>query len=194
MTVQGADAANGIWARPGGSVTLTGQSVININAPQNPTFYNLVTANLVTPNGPVGSIFGVTSGTPISGLLSSAGSITSVNTIINVTSATGVGAFAGSNSAVLSTIDLTNNTITTTGANSFGIEAISNSQIVGRNSQVTTSGGAPALFISTFNGLGTIDLTDTTVRATGANTVAVGLSSLNLSPNITNVLRLSAAA
>ncbi len=56
LTVQGADAANGIWARPGGSVTLTGQSVININAVQNPTFYTLQTATLVTPNGPVGSI------------------------------------------------------------------------------------------------------------------------------------------
>lgn len=189
LTVQGANAAAGAWARPGSSITLTGQSLISINAPANPTYYTLATAYLATVSGQVSSIFNVTSSTPIGGLISQAGVITSTGTTVNVTSAGGVGAYAGMADSGLSLIDLTDNTIVTSGANSFGIEANSNGQITGRDSRVTTSGGGAALFVSTFNGPGSIDLTNSTVLATGANTS--GLYSLNLTPDLVNIVRLS---
>lgn len=186
LTVQGANAAAGAWARPGGNITLTGRSVININAAQNPTSYTLLTPNLVTPAGNVSSAFGVTSAIPISGLLAQgAGAvITSIGTTINVSSGNfAAGVDAGSGGLV----DMTDNTITTTGADSFGVRVDSNGRVVGRDSSVTTSGGGAALFIN--GGPGSIDLTNTTVDATGAGTV--GLSSLNLTAATTNTVNLT---
>jgi outer membrane autotransporter protein len=174
LTVTGANAAAGAWALPNSVVTLTGASTININSEQSQTFYTLQTANLVTPNGPVGSSFSVTSAIPISGLFAPGGTINSTGTTINV--ATGNGA-AGADVGFNGLINMDRNTITTTGANSFGIR-VDNGTVVGVDSSVTTSGGGAAMF---FNfGPGLIDLTNSTVLATGANTV--GLSSLNLTP------------
>ena len=186
LTVQGPNSAAGAWARPSGNITLTGRSVININAEQNPTSYTLLTPNLVTVAGNVSSAFGVTSAIPISGLLAQgAGAvITSIGTTINVSSGNfAAGVDAGSGGLV----DMTDNTITTTGTNSFGVRVDSNGQVVGRDSSVTTSGGGAALFIN--GGPGSIDLTNTTVNATGADTV--GLSSLNLTSATTNTVNLT---
>lgn len=188
VTIQGQDAAAGVWARPGTVATITGNSAITINAAANPTSYTLQTANLITTSGQVGSAFAVGGGLPISGLLSNNATINSTGTTITVNSDNGVGAFAGFATG-LSRINLTNNVITTTGTNSFGIEANSNSQIIGSDSQVTTSGGGAALFVSTFNGPGSIDLTNSTVLAEGIATT--GLSSLNLSSALTNTVRLA---
>lgn len=188
VTIQGQNAAAGVWARPGTVATISGNSVININAATNPTFFTLSTPNLITTSGQVGSIFAVTSGLPIGGLISNAATINSIGTTITVTSNDGVGAFAGIGTG-LSRINLTNNAITTTGTNSFGIEATSDAEIVGTDSQVTTSGGGAALFVSTFNGPGSIDLTDSTVLAQGTDTT--GLFSLNLSSALTNNVRLA---
>lgn len=186
LTVQGTNAAAGAWARPGGNITLTGRSLININAEQNPTSYTLLTPNLVTVAGNVSSAFGVTGAIPISGLLAQgAGAvITSIGTTINVSSANfAAGVDAGSGGLV----DMTDNTVTTTGTSSFGVRVDSNGRVVGRDSSVTTSGGGAALFIN--GGPGSIDLTNTAVDATGAGTV--GLSSLNLTSATTNSVNLT---
>jgi outer membrane autotransporter protein len=172
LTVTGSNAAAGVWAAPNSVVTLTGTNTININSEQNRTFYTLQTANLVTPNGPVGSSFSATSAIPISGLYAPGGTINSTGTTINVT--TGNGA-AGADVGFSGLINMDSNTIVTTGASSFGVR-VDSGTVIGRDSSVTTSGGGAALF---FNfGPGLIDLTNSTVLATGANTVA--LSSLNL--------------
>lgn len=71
------------------------------------TFYTLATANLVTADPSVGSIFSVTGGSPIAGLFALGGRINSTGTTINVTSGNGVtGAEAGNGGVV----DMTNNT------------------------------------------------------------------------------------
>jgi type V secretory pathway adhesin AidA len=183
LTVQGAGAGAGAWARLGSTINLSGDSLININADANPTYYTLQTAYLITGNGAIGSIFGVTFGLPIGGLLSNGGTINSTGTTINVTSINGVGAYAAFNSAE-SFINMSNNTIHTTGDSSFGIEAGENGRITGSNTTVTSSGGGAALFVLAFDsGYGSIALTDSNVQAQGAYTA--GLASLNLSSAFT---------
>ena len=179
LTVTGTNAAAGVWAAANSSVTLTGTNVININSAQNQTFYTLQTANLITPNGPVGSIFSVTSAIPISGLYAAGGTINSTGTTINVTSGNGA---AGADVGFGGLINMDNNAITTTGASSFGIR-VDNGTVVGRNSTVTTSGGGAAMFFNV--GPGLIDLTNTPVLATGAGTD--GLVGLNLSTGMNTV-------
>lgn len=183
LTVTGVNAAAGVWARPNSSITVSGNSVINIAAPSNPTYYTLLTANLVTSAGPVGSIFGVTGAIPAAGLKSDAGLITSIGTTVNLTGGNGA---AGVNTTAGGVVDMTSNTISATGSNSFGVR-VDSGQVIGRDSSVTTSGGGAALF---FNfGPGVIDLTNTAVLATGSGTT--GLASLNGTANATNVVRLS---
>ena len=145
LTVQGANAAAGAWARTGTSITVSGQSVLNINTATSPNSYFLTTANLVTADGVVGSAFGVVAAIPAAGLLAQGGSITSIGTAINVTA----GNFsAGADAGLGGTVDMTNNTIVTTGTNSLGIRVDSDGRVTGRNSSVTTSGGGAALFIN----------------------------------------------
>jgi len=183
LTVTGANAAAGVWAQPNSTVTLTGTNVININAAQNQTFYTLQTANLVTPNGAVGSIFSVTGAIPISGLYAPGGTINSTGTTINVTSGNGA---AGADVGFNGLINMDRNIITTTGASSFGIR-VDSGTVIGRDSRVTTSGGGAALF---FNfGPGLIDLTNSPVLGTGADTA--GLASLNLTASGLDTVRMS---
>ncbi|MDM0031767.1 autotransporter outer membrane beta-barrel domain-containing protein [Variovorax sp. J22P271] len=189
LTVQGANAAAGAWARPGSRIALSGRSLLRIDATTNPTYYTLNTAYLVTVDGPVRSIFGVTSGLPIGGLLANAGAITSTGTTVEVSPARGVGAFAGSASATPSTIDLIDNTISTTGSISIGLQADSNGAITARDSRVTTTGGGAALLAAAFNGPSSIALTNTAVLAQGAGTV--GLYSDNDTPALVNNVSLS---
>jgi outer membrane autotransporter protein len=183
LTVTGANAAAGVWAQPNSTVTLTGASVININSAQNETYYTLATAFLVTPNGSVGSIFSVTGGSPISGLYAPGGTINSTGTTINVSSGSGA---AGADVGFGGLINMVSNTITTTGPGSFGIR-VDSGTVIGANSSITTSGGGAALFFNA--GPGLIDLTDTAVLGTGANTT--GLTALNLSASGMNILRMS---
>lgn len=185
VTVTGSNAAAGAWARANSSITITGDSVITVDATQNPTAYMLQTANLVTAAGPVSSSFSVVSAIPVSGLLAQGANarITSTGTTIRVTSedfAAGIAAGLGG------TIDMTDNTITT-GANSFGVRVDSFGTVIGRDSSITTSGGAAALFFN--GGPGSIDLANTEVLATGAGTR--GLASLNLTTNAINTLRIA---
>lgn len=185
LTVTGANAAAGVWARPNSSITISGNSVINIAAPSNPTYYTLATSNLVSSAGPIASIFSVTSAIPAAGLKSDGpnSSITSIGTTVNLTGGNGA---AGVNTSFGGVVDMTNNTITATGSNSFGVR-VDSGQVIGRDSSVTTSGGGAALF---FNfGPGVIDLTNTTVLATGPGTT--GLASLNGTAGATNIVRLS---
>ncbi|SEB92261.1 outer membrane autotransporter barrel domain-containing protein [Beijerinckia sp. 28-YEA-48] len=186
LTVTGPNTAAGAWARASSNITLTGRSVINVNSEQNPTFYTLQTPYLVTPAGNVGSIFSVTSAIPVSGLLAQgAGAvITSIGTTINVTSGNGA---AGADAGIGGLVDMTDNTITTTGPNSFGVRVDSDGRVVGRDSQIATSGGGAALFIN--GGPGSIDLTNTAALATGTDTA--GLVSLNLSAVATNTVNLT---
>lgn len=187
VTVQGVGAGAGAWAQANSTINLTGNSVINVNSNANPTFYTLATPYLATANGQIGSIFNVTSGLPIGGLLSKGGTINSTGTIVNVSSNNGVGAYAASTTT--SIINMINNTINTTGNSSFGIEAGENGRIAGVNTNVTTTGGGAALFLFAFNGYGSINLANSTIHALGPNTT--GLASLNLSSNLTNVATLN---
>lgn len=187
--VTGPGAAAGAWARAGSTITLTGASNLAIQSLFNPTYYTLQTANLVTVNGPTGSIFGVTSGTPNAGLKTDGGRIVSTGTTIDVTSPGGYGAWTSINSGGPGTIDLTANTITTSGANSSALFAGSNGIITGRSSNLTTHGGASALQVFTFTGPGSIDLTDSVVVATGADTP--GLYSANYTAATVNRIDLS---
>lgn len=184
LTVTGSNAAAGAWAEANSTVTLTGAGTININSAQNQTFYTLQTANLVTPNGPVGSSFGVTGGAPIAGLFAFGGVINSTGTTINVTSGNGAAGVEAANGGI---VNLTNNNITTTGPTSFGVRVDGNGQVFGLNSNVTTSGGGAALFINSAPGL--IDLTNSTVLATGPGTA--GLATLNFSVAGMNTVNLS---
>jgi hypothetical protein len=204
LTVTGAGAGAGVVAGSvgstggSGSVTLTGQSVLNINAVQNWAF-QLITpgTSMVSTSGSIGPSYLGAAGSPNGGLIAFAGSIVSDGTTINVTSPFGVGAFAGLVSPLPSTIDLTTNTITTSGMGSIGLEASSNGEITGRDSSVTTSGGNAALFALSVPSAGgvqphtttLIDLTNTNVQAIGPNTV--GLASLNTTASLTNVVNLS---
>lgn len=189
VMVQGVGAGAGAWARRGSTINIFGNSVININANANPTFYTLNTPYLATQVGPIGSIFGVTGGLPIGGLLSNGGVINSVGTTINVSSNNGVGAYAAFNSAI-SIVNMINNTIHTNGSSSFGIEAGENGRITGTNTDVTSSGGGAALFVTAFNsGYGSISLIDSDVRALGVNTT--GLASLNFSDSFSTQVQLS---
>ena len=184
LTVQGGNAAAGAWAPTGTSITVSGQSVLNINTATSPNSYFLTTANLVTADGVVGSAFGVVAAIPAAGLLAQGGSITSIGTAINVTA----GNFsAGADAGLGGTVDMTNNTIVTTGTNSLGIRVDFGRSSDRPDSSVTTSGGGAALFIN--GGFGLIVSTNTPVLATGADTV--GLTSLNLRPATTNVVTLT---
>ena len=184
LTVTGPNAAAGAWATSGSTVTISGNSTININAAQNQTFYTLQTANLITADASVGAIFGATGASPIAGLFAFGGTINSAGTTINVTSGNGATGAEAANGGI---VNMTNNTITTTGTNSFGIRVDGNGQVFGRDSTVTTSGGGAALFINSAPGL--IDLTNSTVLATGANTT--GLATLNFSAAGMNTVNLS---
>ncbi len=185
--VTGVGAGAGAWSRPGTTITLTGSSNINIAATTNPTFYTLQTAYLATVDGPVGSVFGVTSGLPIAGLKSQ-GSIFSTGTTVNVSSPNGRGGYAEINTGT-ALLDITNNTITTTGANGVGLFAGDNGRIVGRDSRITTNGGAAALELFNFTSPASIDLTNTTVSAAGASTL--GLYSGNRTAGLVNQVALT---
>ena len=172
LTVQGADSAAGVWARPGTEVTLGGNSVIDINGAGNPVYYTLSTATLVTPSGSVGSSFSVTGGLPAGGLLSNTARIASTGTTITIASENAVGAYAGATTAGnTGRIDLADNTISVTGLNAFGLEANSGGVITADDSSITQTGrGGAALYITTYNGSGSITLTGTTVATTQDNT------------------------
>lgn len=185
--VTGPGAGAGAWARPGGTITLTGSGNINIASSVNPTFYTLATATLATVNGPVGSIFNVTSGLPIAGLKSQ-GAIFSTGTTVTVSSIGGRGGYAEINTGT-ATLDITNNTITTTGANSAGLYAGDNGVITGRDSSISTSGGTAALMLSNFTSPASIGLTSSQVTATGARTV--GLYSANRTTSLVNTAALT---
>ncbi|MDI9237942.1 autotransporter outer membrane beta-barrel domain-containing protein [Lysobacter sp. LF1] len=187
--VAGPGAAIGVWARAGSTVTLTGASSIDIQSAFNGSYYTLTSANLATVNGPVGSTFSVTGATPNAGLRTDGGRIVSTGTIINVSSANSYGAWTSINTGGPGTIDLTNNTITTTGANDSALFAGSNGTITGRDSRLTTNNGAAAMQVYTFTGPGSIDLTNTVVTATGADTV--GLYSANFMSSGINRVDLS---
>ena len=179
LTVTGPGAGAGvvagsIGAADGtGSVTLTGHSVLNINAATNPAFQLVVPGtSFVSTSGSIGPSYSGAAFTPIGGLVAFAGSISSTGTTINVTSRFGVGAFAGLVSPLDSTIGMADNTITTSGAYSIGVEASTNGVITGRDPSVTTSGGNAALAAASFptvlgvqpHTASSIDLTNTMLR------------------------------
>lgn len=180
--VTGPGAGVGVWSTAGTTITLTGNSNIDIQSANNAGYYRLVSNNLATVNGPVGAIFGVTAGLPNAGLKSQ-GSIFSTGTTVTVSAANAYGGYAEINTGT-ATLDLTNNTITTTGTGTAGLFAGSNGVITGRDSRVSTTGGGSALRVATFNGPGSIDLTNSTVTATGALTK--GIYSLNYTPGLVN--------
>ena len=183
VTVTGQNAAAGALAHTGSTININNSS-IDINAAQNQIFYTLSSFNLVTNLGSMGSIFTVTSISPISGLFTTGGTINSTGTQINVTSNNNaVGVFSGNGG----TVNLTNNTITTSGANSFGIRVDNGGKIIGNNSSITTSGGATALLFSIAGG--NIELTDCNVLASGTGTT--GLDASNLSASSLNTLTIS---
>ncbi|RDY65888.1 autotransporter outer membrane beta-barrel domain-containing protein [Lysobacter soli] len=208
LTVQGPGLGAGVWALSGSqgaggntsadaTVRITGNSRIALgdvyvsnNETHNPAYRILSPSspNLVNANPSLGPSFQAFAASQIAALRASTGNgggtadaqalIVSNGTTITVPTITGVGAYAGQNGAGDSRIELTNNTITTTGTNSRGLMVISNGTIDATGTTVNTSGGSAALRLETFTAPGVINLTNSTVRATGANTR--GISSTGL--------------
>jgi outer membrane autotransporter protein len=187
LTIQGANAAAGVIANAGSNVTLTGQGLINIVSEQNPTYYTLSGANLITPAGNVNGAFSVTGLSPRVGLYSNGANINSTGTTISVSSENGLGVLASA--ATTSTVNLVNNVITTTGSASYGLKAGSNGIINDQGSTVTSSGGGAAAFIESFTTAGRINLIGSTLQGTVANTY--GLISTNRTPNAVNSFSIS---
>lgn len=197
VSIGGTGAGGGAWARPGSQITLTGNSVIDIQAATNPVFYTLTSGRLASANSSLGSTFSVTGGLPVFGLKADDGTILSTGSTISVAAADGVGAFAGLTGGTASLIDLQQTRITTTGANSFGLEAYSNGSITGNGSSVTTTGGGAAAFLYSYdnppssvsNSPASIALSNSVLSATGAGTT--GIFSRNWSASKTATLALS---
>jgi len=217
LHVQGAGVGAGVWALSGSqgtggntssdaTVTLTGNSVISLGdvyvsntETHNPSYRILTSATLANASASLGPSFTATSSSLLAALRASTGigggtadaqaRIVSTGTVITVPTATGVGAYAGQNGAGASSIELNNNTITTTGSQSRGLMVVSNGTIDANATTVNTSGGSAALRLESFTAPGTINLRDSTVRATGASTR--GISSTALGSANTNVVTMS---
>lgn len=143
LTVGGAGAAVGVWVLAGSSATITGSSVININAASNAQFYRLSTASLVT--NPIFS--GITATSYRTGLLNQAGTISSTGTTINASSAGSYGAYTGANGNVISSTTMASNTVNATGAGGWGLMAYTNGRYTVSDSSVTSSNGYGALYL-----------------------------------------------
>jgi len=217
LRVQGVGVGAGVWALSGSqgaggntsndaTVTLTGNSVISLGdvyvgstETHNPSYRILTSATLANASASLGPSFTATSSSLLAALRASTGigggtadaqaRIVSTGTTITVPTQTGVGAYAGQNGAGASSIELNNNTITTTGSQSRGLMVVSNGTIDANDTTVNTSGGSAALRLETFTAPGTINLRNSTVRATGASTR--GISSTALGSANTNVVTMS---
>jgi len=214
LTISGAGVGGGVWAISGGTaagtstsadatVTLNGSNVITLGdvyvsstETHYPAYRILTSSTLASASASIGPSFSSTFGTPHAALRASTGVrggttdaqalITSNGTTIKVPTINGIGAYAGQNGAGDSRIVLNNNTVTTTGSQSRGLMAISNGTITANNTTVNTSGGSAALRLETFTAPGTINLSGSTVRATGATTRGISSTALG-SANINTV-------
>ncbi len=204
LTVQGTGVGGGVWATsttPGGAlslVQLTGTNTITLGTSRNFGF-NPISAWTTTPAG-IGAgqpqFGGVASFSNATGLAASGNArIESTRTTINVPVDSTPGQPAAGAHAAGGSIDLTANVINATGANSIGLRLDSitiggvqfNPVITARDTRITVSGGGEAIRIN--SAVGTVDLTDTTVLASGAGTE--GLLALNFASAGTNLLRMS---
>lgn len=195
LTIQGDNAALGVMANAGTSVTLTGNNLIRISQNQNAGWYTASSPFLVTATGSINTGFSSTATSARAGLASSGATINSSGTTIEVTPTGGLGVLANGVAAGSALVTLNSNNVTTTGTNSFGLKATTNaaganvSQIIANNTQVQTSGGGGALFIESYNGEASITLNNSIVKATGANTG--GLVSVNNTASNTNRFTMS---
>ena len=210
LVVQGAGVGAGVWALSSvaatgvaptadATVTLNGSSVITLGdvyvSPTEthvPAWRLLLGQSLANATPSLAISFSNSFGTPHAALRASASGagsadaqalITSNGTTINVPTINGIGAYAGQNNPGDSRIVLNNNIVNATGSLSRGLMAISNGTITANGTTVNTSGGSAALRLETFTAPGTINLVNSTVRATGANTRGVsstGLGSASL--------------
>ncbi|MET3929239.1 outer membrane autotransporter protein [Lysobacter sp. OAE881] len=205
LTVAGPGVGGGVWALSGAAatgvattadarVTLNGASVITLGEvyvsnteTHVPAWRLLISPTLANASPSLAISFSNSFGTPHAALRASAtgaGSadaqalITSNGTTINVPTINGIAAYAGQNNPGDSRIVLNNNNVTTTGSQSRGLMVVSNGTIDATGTTVNTSGGSAALRLETFTAPGVINLTNSTVRATGANTR--GISSTGL--------------
>jgi len=206
LTIQGAGVGGGVWAlsgltagglaaNPDATVTLNGSSVITLGdvyvsstETHFPAYRLLTSATLANANASLLVSFSSSAGTPHAALRASASGsgttadaqalITSNGTTINVPTINGIGAYAGQNNPGDSRIVLNNNTVNTTGSQSRGLMAISNGTITANGTTVNTSGGSAALRLETLTAPGTINLANSTVRATGASTRGVSSTGL----------------
>jgi len=180
LTVGGAGAALGVWVQ-GSSATLTGASVITINATNNSQLWRLSTSSLVTS-----PIFGTVNASSYrAGLLNQGGQISSTGTTINANAAGSYGAYAGAHGSVASLTTMANNTVTASGARSWGLMAYANGQYTVTDSTVASNGGYGALYlwgyanpsnnqVTTFPSV--MNFTNTQVSGTGG---AYGLYAVN---------------
>jgi len=150
LTVTGPAAALGVWTQQGTTAVLTGNSVIDINAPagRNGQSWRLTSGSLV--NGVFGS---VTVPSWRAGLLNQAGTIDATGLTVNANADGSYGAYAGSNTALLSTVTLTGTTINARGAGSIGLEGYTSSQYNVSGSTVRADGGTAALYLYGYAGV-----------------------------------------
>ncbi|GEM_PF-4154972 len=192
LKVNGQGAGAGLWAGPGSRATLYGYSNIQIApVPLGPNFYIATSAE--QSQVPFHT-FTTTAFSQGVGLMAQGGTISATGATVQATSMPGVGYGAyGVNASQNGVVSLTNSTVITQGASTIGMAA-TNAYIVTQNSRITTTwtgGGTStptALSVQNAGGPGVMELTNTTVQASGPD--AYGLLSFNFDgaePNRVNM-------
>ncbi|MDR1529065.1 MAG: hypothetical protein LBS40_01385 [Burkholderiales bacterium] len=196
LKVLGQGVGAGVWVAPGSSAVLYGSSDIQV-APVSlgPNYY---TATYTEQSQVPFHTFSTTAFSQGAGLLTQGGTISSVGTAVQVITVSGIGYGAyGANANQGGVINLQNSTITTNGSSTVGLAA-TNAYITAQNSRVSTTwigGGTStpaAMSVQNAGGPGVIELTNTSVQASGPN--AYGLLSFNFDgaePNRVNMFNSS---
>lgn len=192
LKINGQGAGAGLWAGPGSRATLYGHNNIQIApVPLGPNFY--VASSSEQSQAPF-HMFTTTAFSQGVGLMAQGGTISASGATVQATSMPGVGFGAyGVNASQGGMVSLTDSTIATQGASTIGMAA-TNAYIAAQNSRITTtwtSGGTStptALSVQNAGGPGVMELTNTTVQASGPD--AYGLLSFNFDgsePNRVNM-------
>lgn len=202
LTVDGQNAAMGVWVRNGSSANLTNGN-ITIASTGNAAFYTLANGSMINPvGGSSGAIFSVTGTTNNAGLRSDGGTIAASGTTVTASATGSAGAYAwssttakGSSTYLPAVLTLTGTHISNTGSGSYGLYATDGGQI-------STAAGSSPTNITATDGTAVrlvnygsrsivpfISLSGTQVTASGAATRAI--SSSNASADQQNVITLS---
>lgn len=206
LTVDGPNAATGVWVRNGSTATLD-QGQISVSAVSNTGFYTLRAGQLLNPGGgAVGPIYVGTFGLPNAALKSDGGTINANGTqiVVNSTAYT-AGGYAWSSTTASdgsypqAVLNLNQVKLTSTGPSTYGLLAQDGGQINATASQISNDSGIAALALSDYGTRTPASLTiaGSTVTATGTNSAfgmpfgTMGLDAINRAASGTNVVTLT---